>query len=327
METSSLNVVIVPTPGMGHLIPLFELAKRLVHNHNFSITFIVPSDGSPMKSQKKLLQSLSQNKISSIFLPPVSFDDLPPDAKIEARITLSLTRSLGVFRDSFKKLCESTRVVALVVDVFGTEAFDVGAEFGVPPYIFIATTGMSLSFMLEFPKLDAMYSCEFRDLPEPVHLPGCVPVRGIDLCDVVQDRKNEVYRWSLRICNQYRLAAGILVNSSMNIEPGVFKALMEVKPGLPPIYPVGPLTQTRESSSGDDRSGCLEWLDNQPKGSVLFVSFGSGGTLSGDQIKELAFGLEMSGQRFLWVVRPPNDKHDEHLTCTKSNENDKYGPT
>ncbi|KAF5730065.1 hypothetical protein HS088_TW20G00435 [Tripterygium wilfordii] len=110
-----------------------------------------------------------------------------------------------------------------------------------------------------------------------------------------------------RVCSQYPLAAGILVNSSLDIEPGAFKALMEVKPGFPPIYPIGPLTQPGKSSSVDDRSGCLEWLDNQPNGSVLFVNFGSGGTLSIDQINELAFGLEMSGQRFLWVVRPPND--------------------
>ncbi|RWR78437.1 hydroquinone glucosyltransferase-like protein [Cinnamomum micranthum f. kanehirae] len=41
---------------------------------------------------------------------------------------------------------------------------------------------------------------------------------------------------------------------------------------------------------------------------MLFVSFGSGGALSFDQTKELALGLEMSGLRFLWVVRSPNDK-------------------
>ena len=50
----------------------------------------------------------------------------------------------------------------------------------------------------------------------------------------------------------------------------------------------------------------MRWLDNQPPSSVLFVSFGSGGTLSHDQLNELAFGLEMSGHKFLWVVRAPN---------------------
>lgn len=40
---------------------------------------------------------------------------------------------------------------------------------------------------------------------------------------------------------------------------------------------------------------------------MLFVSFGSGGTLSCEQMTELALGLEASGQRFLWVVRTPSD--------------------
>nr|GFB34647.1 hydroquinone glucosyltransferase-like [Tanacetum cinerariifolium] len=48
------------------------------------------------------------------------------------------------------------------------------------------------------------------------------------------------------------------------------------------------------------------WLGKHPVSSVLFVSFGSGGTLSQEQINELAFGLEQSGQRFLWVIKSPH---------------------
>lgn len=58
----------------------------------------------------------------------------------------------------------------------------------------------------------------------------------------------------------------------------------------------------------EEESNCLTWLDGQSRGSVLFVCFGSGGTLSSRQTNELALGLEKSEQRFLWVVRPPNDK-------------------
>jgi hydroquinone glucosyltransferase len=52
----------------------------------------------------------------------------------------------------------------------------------------------------------------------------------------------------------------------------------------------------------------FKWLDEQPRGIVLFVCFGSIGTHSSAQTDELAFGLEMSEQRFLWVLRCPNDK-------------------
>jgi hydroquinone glucosyltransferase len=291
---------------MGHLIPLVELAKRLVVHHDFLVTLLIPSDGSPMKPQKAVLEALP-NAISAIFLPPVSLDDLSEDAMAEARISLTLTRSLPALRDSFKVLAESSRLVALVVDLFGIEAFDVAKEFGVSSYLLFPTTAMVLSLVFYLPELDETYSCEYRDLPEPVKLPGCVPVRGTDLIDPIQDRKNEVYKGILQMAKRYPLAAGIMVNSFLDLEPGSFKALMEGKEGRPPVYPVGPLVQ-----SGSDHGAygleCLRWLDEQPNNSVLFVSFGSGGTLSHEQLHELALGLEMSGQRFLWVVRSPHEK-------------------
>jgi hydroquinone glucosyltransferase len=301
------HVAIVPSPGMGHLIPLVELAKRLdVVHHDFLVTLLIPTDGSPMKPQKAVLEALP-NAISAIFLPPVSLDDLSEDVSVEARISLTLTRSLPALRDSFKVLAESSRLVALVVDLFGTEAFDVAKEFGISTYIFFPSTAMTLSLIFYLPELDETYSCEYRDLPEPVKLPGCVPVHGADLVDPIQDRKNEVYKGILHMAKRHPLAAGIMVNSFLDLEPGSFKALMEGKEGRPPAYPVGPLVQSG-SDHGAYGSECLRWLDEQPNNSVLFVSFGSGGTLSHEQLHELALGLEMSGQRFLWVVRSPHEK-------------------
>ncbi|KAF2297935.1 hypothetical protein GH714_005664 [Hevea brasiliensis] len=300
------HIAMVPTPGMGHLIPMIELAKRLVHQHNFLVTFLVPNDGSPMKPQRQLLQALP-NTISSIFLSPVSFDDLPQDVKMETRIVLSLSRSLSALRESFKALTEASPVVALVVDLFGTDAIEIAREFDVLLYIFFPTTALGLSLVFHLPKLDETYSGEYRDLPEPLKFPGCVPVHGRDLIEPVQNRKDDAYRWVLHICKQYPLAAGILVNSFIDLEAGAFKALMEDKTGTPPIYPVGPLTRTDSTSEVAGEFECLRWLDKQPNGSVLFVSFGSGGTLSHDQLIELALGLEMSGQRFLWVVKSPDD--------------------
>jgi len=73
------------------------------------------------------------------------------------------------------------------------------------------------------------------------------------------------------------------------------------------VYPIGPLIHA--VGRRDDKDAlCLEWLDRQPARSVIFVSFGSGGALPTEQMRELALGLELSGQRFLWVVRSPSDE-------------------
>jgi len=300
------HIAIVPSPGMGHLIPLVEFARRLKNNHNISSTFIIPNDGPLSISQKAFLDSLPMG-LNHIILPPVNFDDLPQDTQMETRISLMVTRSLDSLREAFKSLVVENNMVALFIDLFGTDAFDVAIEFGVSPYVFFPSTAMALSLFLYLPKLDQVTSCEYRDLPEPVQIPGCIPVHGQDLLDPVQDRNNEAYKWVLHNAKRYMMAEGIAVNSFKELEGGALKALLEDEPGKPKIYPVGPLIQTG-SGSEVDGSGCLKWLDGQPCGSVLYISFGSGGTLSTNQLNELAMGLELSEQRFIWVVRSPSDQ-------------------
>ncbi|KAE8703902.1 UDP-glycosyltransferase 71B2 [Hibiscus syriacus] len=47
----------------------------------------------------------------------------------------------------------------------------------------------------------------------------------------------------------------------------------------------------------------MQWLDEQPPSSVVFLCFGSAGSFSTDQVKEIAYALEQSGHRFLWSLR------------------------
>lgn len=134
---------------------------------------------------------------------------------------------------------------------------------------------------------------------EPVRLAGCIPIHVKELLDPAQDRKNDAYKWLLHHANRFRSVKGIMVNSFPDLESGPIKALQANQSGRPLI--------NNNSSDKPNPSGCIKWLDIQPIGSVLFVSFGSGGTLSCNQVNELAKGLEMSEQRFLWVIKIPND--------------------
>ncbi|CAI0542258.1 unnamed protein product [Linum tenue] len=319
-ETQSPRIAILPSPGMGHLIPLVELAKRLVNNHNLSVTFIVPTaDGPPPAAVKSVLDSLPSPAVDYVFLPPVSLSDVPPDAKIETIISITVARSLPSLRSTLSSA--SRRFSALVVDLFGTDAFDAAVEFGAAPYIFFPSTAMALSLFLHLPKLDESVTSPYSDLEEPVQIPGCIPIRGSDLLDPVQDRSNDAYKWLLHHSKRYRLAEGVMVNSFPELEPGPIKYLRE-KIQRPPVYPVGPLVNMGEIQTRSD--SCLDWLDRQPHGSVLFVSFGSGGTLSYNQVTELATGLEASGQRFLWVVRSPDERTANASFFTVRSESDPF---
>lgn len=323
------HIAIVPSPGMGHVIPLVEFAKRLVHSHDFSVTFFIPTDAPPSSAAKSVLSSLPSS-IHHHFLPPVSFTEEKKDPSIlaETLISLTVSRSLPALRHLLKPLAASCHLGALIVDLFATDAFDVASESGIPPYVFFPSTAMALSLFLYLRDLDASVSCQYRDLPEPVRIPGCIPIHGSELLDPVQDRDNDAYRHVLYHGNRFRMAEGVMLNSFNDVEPGAIKALTEKNHGgdedkkIPPVYPIGPLVKMEDPNGivGSGASECLRWLDEQPAGSVLFVSFGSGGTLSHEQLTELAHGLETSEQRFLWVARSPSRTSNSSFFSVNSQE-------
>ncbi|KAI3822123.1 hypothetical protein L1987_09704 [Smallanthus sonchifolius] len=278
---------------MGHLIPLIELAHRLLLHRRLFITFIIhTAAGSPVKPQNDILNAMPEN-ISSIFLPPVNLNDLPQDAALETRISLTVTRSLPALRQTLTELTSDPirkRPSALVVDVFGPFSFEIAKEFNIPPYLFCMVSAMTLVAIFHIPILDQMYTCEYEKLPEPVRLPGCLPVQGADMPEPLQDKKNETYVRMVELAKMFSMPKGILVNSFIDLEPSTFKALEDSEWCKPKIYSVGPLTRSGSENHTGNGFECLKWLDKHPVGSVLFVSFGSGGTLSHNQLNKLAFG-------------------------------------
>ncbi|XP_077211198.1 hydroquinone glucosyltransferase-like [Tasmannia lanceolata] len=310
------HIAILPSPGMGHLIPLAELARQLVLHHNFSVTFINLSMDTHSQAQDHILSSLPKT-VNTVSLPPVSSHDFPNS--IVAHISLTITRSLSSLSNLLQSLKSTTRLVALVVDLFGTETFDLAREIKVPPFIFFTASSMALCHILNLPKLDV------RDLPQLLKFPGCIPIHTNDLPDAIKHPQGEDYKWTIRHGKRYKEATGILINSFLELEPETIKALKEELDN-PTIYPVGPVIRTG-STGWDNESEGLKWLNEQPRDSVLFISFGSGGTLSLEQLNELALGLEMSEQRFLWVVRSPGKvKNAMFLTAQSVEDPFEYLP-
>ncbi|KAJ1429516.1 putative hydroquinone glucosyltransferase-like [Sesbania bispinosa] len=271
-------VAMLPSPGMGHLIPMIEFAKRLVRHNDLTVTFVIPTDGPPSKAQTTVLTSLHVAFPTSSS-PQVTLSDVPPGTKIEPIIYLTVLRSLPSLRQALLSLMETHRVTALVVDLFGTRRLrHCPLNSNSPPTSTSLPQPWSCPSAFTFTSSTRRFSVSTGTSLNRSTLPGCVPVHGKDLLDPVQDRNNDAYKCFLYHCKRYR----------------------------PPVYPVGPLVNEDRVVKGDE--ACLKWLDEQPRGSVIFVCFGSGGTLSSAQMDEVAHGLEMSEQRFLWVVRCPNDK-------------------
>ncbi|RDX76823.1 UDP-glycosyltransferase 72B1, partial [Mucuna pruriens] len=300
------HIAVVPSPGFTHLVPILEFSKRLLHLHpEFHITCFIPSVGSPPTSSKSYLQTLPPT-ISSIFLPPITLDHVPDATVLAVQIELSVNLSLPYIRQELKSLCSRAKVVALVVDVFAHGALDFGRELNLLSYIYLPQSAMLLSLYFNSSKLDETLR-KSRNPQEPIKIPGCVPILSKDLPLPFQNLSSVGYKGFLERARKLHAPDGIFMNTFLELESRAIRALQEHIKGKPKVYPVGPIIQI--GSIGHEHGldlECLTWLDKQEPKSVLYVSFGSGGTLSQDQLNELAFGLELSGQKFLWVVRAPS---------------------
>lgn len=109
-------------------------------------------------------------------------------------------------------------------------------------------------------------------------------------------------------------AHAVVFNTFDDLEAPV---LQQISAKCPKVYTIGPvhallntrLLASRRAAASPihlletDRS-CLPWLDGQPAGSVVYVSFGSVLVMSKEQLMEFWFGLVNSHKRFLWVIRP-----------------------
>lgn len=294
------------SPGIGHLLPLIGLAENLISDNNFTVTIIISTIGQPPTTTKSIINSLPE-EIKTVFLPPVVFDQtVRPELQIFQTINISLPSIRNLFQSFVQN---KTPISTLIVDIFGTDSFGIAKELNIPCYVF-GSSALGMTHLLSLSEISKTTS--FNN-PEAVNLPGCIPIHAEDVPPTTRDPRSETHKFLVHHAGGCRSADGVILNSFMELEPATILALQEDEPGKPKFYPIGPQVQKEIPAAvgggydGGD-SPIIDWLSKQPTGSVLFVSFGSGGTLSLDQLTELALGLEMSGERFLWVTKSPNEK-------------------
>nr|GLL39245.1 anthocyanidin 3-O-glucosyltransferase 5-like [Ipomoea trifida] len=300
---STLHIGILSSPGIGHIIPALLLANRLAAVNNVKVTvFVITTANSP--TERQLLDS---SRLNIVQIPPVDISALiDANTKRLTQLCLLVRAALPGVRSALW----ARRLDALVVDFFCTEALPMADELNVSKkFIYVSTNARFTALTVYCPVLDKEIVGQYVEQEKGLEIPGCKPVRPEDVADPMLDRNDEQYREYLRVGGGFSMADGILMNTWEDIDPVSLKALRENETltkllRRSPVYAVGPLTRNIEERDSDGM--IRQWLDKQPRESVLYVSFGSGGTLSGEQITELAWGIELSQQRFIWVVRPPS---------------------
>ncbi|XP_065876764.1 anthocyanidin 3-O-glucosyltransferase 5-like [Euphorbia lathyris] len=321
MQNARPHAVLLASAGMGHLIPAVELGKRLITHHNFTVTiFVVSTDPSTAKS---LLES-PYPKLTVSTLPFVDISPLvQPSDDIVTKIIVLMRESMPNLRSAISVM--KFRPTALIVDIFGTEAFPIADEFSMLKYVFVTSDARFLALTVYAPAVEKMVEEEHVKQKKPLRLPGCKPVRFEDTMEVYLKMDDRVYDEYTRLAREIPTADGILMNTWEDLDRLTIESLRDPKKlgdvVRVPIYPIGPLARPAEPVVGKGKH-VMDWLESQPSESVIYVSFGSGGTLSTRQTIELAWGLELSKQRFIWVFRPPLDHDASGSFFTVSDESE-----
>ncbi|XP_042499953.1 anthocyanidin 5,3-O-glucosyltransferase-like [Macadamia integrifolia] len=320
------NLVLYPSPGIGHLVSTVELGRLILKEYpSFSVTILITPPPFNTGSTGPYITRISATT------PSISFHHLPPipispesisSPHFEAIIFEVSRRNNPNVHQALLTISQSSTIRALIIDTFCSPARDVAASLNIPVYNFFTSGATTLSVMLYFPTIHKNTTKSFKDLGSTIlDIPGTPPIPAKDMVKPLLDRNDEAYQGFLEFYSRMPESKGILINTFESLQPRALKALSA---GLclpdsptPPIYCVGPIITADDRTGGEhgEIHECLTWLDSQPSRSVVFLCFGSLGLFSAAQLKEIAIGLEKSGQRFLWVVRnpPTEDKSWRHL--------------
>ncbi|KAI4297213.1 hypothetical protein L6164_037108 [Bauhinia variegata] len=226
VQTRKPHMAVLSSTGMGHVIPLFVMAKRLVTQHGFRVSFLnVTTEASAAQNQLLHCPNLPSG-VEIIDLPVVDLSNLVDDnTPVVAHLSLNVQETLRCL--CLKTLLVNLNPNLLIIDLFCTQAFDVCNELSIPVYTFFTASTHLLAFSLFLPKLDREVDGEFVDLPEPVEVPGCLPVRIEDLIGQVRNRKIDEYKWYLYHLSRVTMASGILLNAWEDLERIPIRAIRE----------------------------------------------------------------------------------------------------
>ncbi|XP_062009129.1 putative UDP-glucose flavonoid 3-O-glucosyltransferase 3 [Rosa rugosa] len=308
------ELVIIPAPGIGHIVSAVEMAKLLVaRDDQLFITVLIMKLDLDSKPKGIDITYTGSDRINFITLPEVniSTEGMSPNNFLK----LFVESHKPHIKDTVSKLSQSqseARLAGFVIDMFCTSMIDVANELGVPTYVFFASNAGFLALLFHLQILHDEHNKDCTDLKDSdaeLVLPSFTnPLPASALPSMFLDKDSTTT--FINHARRFRETKGILVNTFMELEANALHSLSDGK--TPPVYPIGPMLNITRNEKHEDSDlasdSTLKWLDEQPPLSVVFLCFGSMGSFDEDQVKEIAYALEHSGLRFLWSLRQPPAK-------------------
>ncbi|CAN6180414.1 unnamed protein product [Urochloa humidicola] len=307
--TAAARVAVFPLPFQGHISPMLQLAGVL-HARGLAVTVLHTAFNAPDTARHPGFSFVSVPDAIPEAVAGAAANGIAKILALNAAMEAS-GRVRGALASLMAAEGKPRRLACLVIDSTLTAAQKAAAGLGLPTLVL--HTGSAACFRL-FRSYDMLHDKGYLPSTESnldMQIEELPPLLVRDLFDPSKLPNKEIGQKILNLATQTTTnSSGAILNTFEDLEPyelGMIRDELAPK-GIPP-FAVGPLHKLVTSTDGGDTSllsqdrSCIEWLDAQAPGSVLYVSFGSVVHVTQDEFTEIAWGLANSGKPFLWVVR------------------------
>nr|BCB67383.1 UDP-glucose dependent glucosyltransferase [Gentiana hybrid cultivar] len=309
MAAHNAHALVLPFPAQGHINPMLQFSKRLV-SKGIKTTLVNSVYISNIMHANIAHTSINFETISD------GFDKGGLD-EAGTEVYMDVFAKVGSknLTDLIKKLESSGNPInALIYDSFLPWALDVAKEFGVIGAAFSTQTCAVndvyyhvFKGLLSVPLPPEDSSVNLPGLPElqPTELPSFIYKYGSypGFTDMVLKQFSNIDGADWLLCNIFYELEEDVLNKWMKKHWRV----LTVGPTVPSMFLDKRLEDDTDYGLNifkPDSSLCINWLNKQPKQSVVYVSMGSWSQLEAGQTDEIAAALRnVSGFNFLWVVR------------------------
>ncbi|XP_044465648.1 UDP-glycosyltransferase 74F2-like [Mangifera indica] len=308
------HILVVPYPSQGHINPTLQFGKRLASKGlkiTFAITNFISNTMKPQPSTSVQYETISDGFDEGGFAKAESIHDYLQKMEVAGSKTLA---------ELIKKYQQSSNPVdCIVYDPFLPWALEVAKQFALlGAAFFTQTCAVNYIYYLVY---NGLLRLPIRSAP--VSIPGLPPIELPDMPSFIYVAGQYPAYFEM-VLNQFSNTDKvnfILVNTFYKLEVEVVDSMQKICPLLTigPTIPSFYLDNRIENDKDYDlnlfkldKSICIDWLNAKPKGSVVYVSFGSMANLSHKQMEELAWALNNTNFHFLWVVRDSEDAKLPH---------------
>ncbi|CAJ1939527.1 unnamed protein product [Sphenostylis stenocarpa] len=322
-NNGSLHIFFFPFPAHGHMMPCVDMAI-LFAAKGVRTTIITTPLNAPIIS--KAIEKTKTYQTKEINVQTIKFPSaetgLPEGCEHvnslpSLDLWLAFHKATRLLQEPFEQLLLHQHPNCVVADMFFPWVTDSTTKSGIPRLVFHGMSFFSLCayevMRLYEPYNNTSFDSELFVLP---NFPGEIKMTRLQVGNFYRKDDVEAKRFWKQIHESEVRSYGVIVNSFYELEKDYADHYR--KEFGRKAWPIGPLSlrnndKVPKTCRGKDEHECLKWLDTKTNGSVVYACFGSMTKFPDSQLREIALGLEASGQEFMWVVGKRNEGKEEWL--------------